>query len=695
MASRSLGQLTLDVVAKIGGYTAGLDKAEKEAKKRAAAIEKAFDGAATAVGVAFGAMAVAATAAFTAIQAGINVAADFQDLAEETGASAEALASLAVAAGTAGVDMSSVAAASIKLTKSLVGVDDESKAAGAALTALGIPIEEFKRLAPEEQIDRLSKAFAQFEDGAGKTAVALDLWGKSGAEQLKVMKALEEQGGRTNILTTEQIKLADDFADAQAKALTELKLYSAAAATEFIPTINAVISVAKDLIKETLGISDSMTQLERNQAIRNFAENTVAGLARIADLAQIVARGFAIVGNAIGATAATAGFLAQGEFMNAARTQINGAKDLFNQVVGIGDNLISDRLKKAQAAQKQIAAITQAPLPALNYGGRTTGGGARGSRAGGGRSSARAPVDEAQRYLEGLQKQLEKTQELSVQEQLLQDIQMGRLGKVSEAQKDALLSVAGQIDAAKALEAQEKANNKAVEEQLKLRQQLEEEGARFTESFLTPQEKNAKAIENVNRLLDEGVISMETATRAIQSYRKEVEESNKQVEEFDEFTKNAIKGSQDAIAGFLEDLASGSKKSFREIADDFAAMLVKLAAQSLAADLTKKLFGSAGGGEGGGWLSAISGLFGGARALGGPVISGRMYQVNERGPEVFEAANGNQYMMAPENGRVIPNGGGINQTLNVNIVGTPNPRTPTQIAQEVRRQTNTAARRMG
>ena len=60
-------------------------------------------------------------------------------------------------------------------------------------------------------------------------------------------------------------------------------------------------------------------------------------------------------------------------------------------------------------------------------------------------------ISEAQRYLESLQKQLQGTKDLSVAETVLADIQAGRLGKVSDAQRVALLGVAGQIDAAKRL----------------------------------------------------------------------------------------------------------------------------------------------------------------------------------------------------------------------------------------------------
>jgi hypothetical protein len=377
MASKSLGTLTLDLVARIGGYTAGLDKAEKEAQKRAKAIENAFDSAAAGVGIAFGAIATAGAAAFAAISQGIEEAAKFQDLAEMTGGSAEGLASMAVAAKTAGVEMDSVAQASIKLTKNLTGVDDESKAAGAALAALGIPLQEFKKLAPEQQIDTLTKAFAGFADGTGKTAVALDLWGKSGAEQLKLMKALAEQGGRNVILTEEQIRQADDFADKQAKAKAELSLYASALATQALPAITAFTGALTDTVKELLGVSNATNVLKNNTAVADFAEGAVRVLGFIVDAADGVVRAFQAVGKGIAAQAATVDAALHLDLKGAYNIAKEGVKD----VQEILDRpLFSTKLNQRIAEQKRLAAQATppgAPLPPLKYSGATKGGGSK------------------------------------------------------------------------------------------------------------------------------------------------------------------------------------------------------------------------------------------------------------------------------------------------------------------------------
>lgn len=142
---------------------------------------------------------------------------------------------------------------------------------------------------------------------------------------------------------------------------------------------------------------------------------------------------------------------------------------------------------------------------------------------------------------------------------------------------------------------------------------------------------------------------------------------------------------------------------------------------------------STGGGSGGGWLSTLIGgaaslfggfsnsiaaplanalpgdsldnllrltnNFGGFRAAGGPVAPNTLYRVNEKGPEMFAAANGDQFLLtAGHGGRVVPNGAfgnGFAQTNNITVQGSVDRRTAEQIAAELGRRTRTAMYRMG
>ncbi|MCY1187509.1 hypothetical protein D9M73_285000 [compost metagenome] len=63
---------------------------------------------------------------------------------------------------------------------------------------------------------------------------------------------------------------------------------------------------------------------------------------------------------------------------------------------------------------------------------------------------------------------------------------------------------------------------------------------------------------------------------------------------------------------------------------------------------------------------------GGGRQYGGPVAAGGMYRINETGaPEVFNASNGQQFMLPNRRGEVVSNrdatkgGGGANVQVNV------------------------------
>ena len=59
-------------------------------------------------------------------------------------------------------------------------------------------------------------------------------------------------------------------------------------------------------------------------------------------------------------------------------------------------------------------------------------------------------------------------------------------------------------------------------------------------------------------------------------------------------------------------------------------------------------------------VNTVSGVFGGARAAGGPVTSGRSYLVGEQGPELFTPGT---------SGRIIPNGGSGGVTVNITVNG--------------------------
>lgn len=275
-----------------------------ERQKESEVIGQRIRSGMLAIGAAAATALVAATAAFDSL---IKKAGDFQDMAEKIGDSAQNVASLAVAAGTAGLSMETVVGAANKLTKGLTGVDDESKAAGAAISALGLNIEKFKALSPTDQIEQVAKALDGFQDGAEKSAVAMALFGKSGAEMLPFLKELSQEGGRQNILTAEQIRLADEYSDRQARLRTEISLHAQAIASDLLPALNEFTSTIAELAK------DQEFAATASDALKGALSAAIVIFQTIAIVASDVGFVFKGVGREVGAIAAQLAALGRGD----------------------------------------------------------------------------------------------------------------------------------------------------------------------------------------------------------------------------------------------------------------------------------------------------------------------------------------------------------------------------------------------
>lgn len=704
------GSIIVDLLMRTGSFETDTKRAEKSLDN--------FKKKASDVGAAVGVALVAAAAGAIALSEHlIHVAGDFQDLSEMTGAGAEDLASYAVAAATAGVSMESLGGAMIKLTKNLTGVDDESQAAGAALAALGLNVSEFKQLDPAAQYESVGKALAGFADGAGKTAVAVALFGKSGAEQLKVFKALEEQGGRNVILTAKQIAQADEFADRQAKAGAELKLYAAATVTQALPAVTDLTNALKEQVKQLLGITSATSGLAEDNGIAEFAEKATDAIAFIIDAGQGLTRVFQTIGSAFGGGAAVIAATVKGEFAEAKRIAAEAREDI-DRILGA--DLFSQSLEKVRAARKaaQSGGAGAENKPKLNFEGAQKPGGDK--------------LTEAERYLENLQKQAEATLNLTTYEKLLADIQSGRLKISGKVTKDQLEAAATQVDQLKYEADQRKRLEDAIVEErearLKSADAALEEAKKLTEGNAALQEEilligasaearlalekarisSAIAVAKDKLATLEGTDALGLETQAVKDQiaalerrlqllgdkaaKEEFVKQQEQMREELQRTRDTIEGT---LGQGLEDALNGN---FKSIGDLFTRMLNRMVAEALAADLMDAVFGkSPGGRSGGGGLSGLFSLlgsafgggsanaFGGASsagfgsgagfgnldlggflAEGGPAMAGTPYVVGERGPELF---------VPNTNGRVMPNkpstwAGSSDRPIQVSVVQT-------------------------
>lgn len=122
---------------------------------------------------------------------------------------------------------------------------------------------------------------------------------------------------------------------------------------------------------------------------------------------------------------------------------------------------------------------------------------------------------------------------------------------------------------------------------------------------------------------------------------------------------NAFSSMEDAVANF----ATTGKLSFSDFAKSIIADMARIATRQAASGLLSSLAGSALGAYfGGGGVTAGAGSFGSSigsalvegRASGGPVDPNTLYEVNEKGPELFSQGGRSYLMTGAQGGSVTP-----------------------------------------
>ncbi len=189
---------------------------------RAAARLKAFGAGITSIGTRLAGLGAGLVAPFLgAAKLFADMGSDLVDMSQRTGTSVEALSELGFAAEQSGSDFATLAGSLNKMQKFLVTAAEGSQGANDALAQLGLSMGDLGRLAPEDQFSLIADRLSQIENPALRTAMAMQIFGKSGAKLLPLMqggaKGIEElrQQARDLGLTmsTEDAQAAEEFGD--------------------------------------------------------------------------------------------------------------------------------------------------------------------------------------------------------------------------------------------------------------------------------------------------------------------------------------------------------------------------------------------------------------------------------------------------------------------------------------------------
>ncbi len=238
---------------------------------------------------------------------------------------------------------------------------------------------------------------------------------------------------------------------------------------------------------------------------------------------------------------------------------------------------------------------------------------------------ARDPFAESKRYLDNLQRQLDKTKSLSIEELTLAEIQSGRMGKVNPALEKQLLATSRLLDLQKSEKDNLKASEDAARKAADAAEKLFSEAQKYTQQVETPVEKLARELEELGRAVENnplisGEVAQRLSTKYWEEYTASIVDATVATKELDDFTKEAAKNIQDSIGNGLVDVMEGN---YKQIGDGFVKMINRMVAEAIAADISRKLFGDlvpggTGKGAGTSLLSSFgSMLFGSGASSGG------------------------------------------------------------------------------
>lgn len=591
-----------------------------------------------------------------AILAGVKNVADgfdrLNDAADATGEKIEVLSALEDLARRNGGSLEQVEDALIKINKALGDTDPDSETAR-ALAAIGLSAAELRRQSPGDALKAVATALAEVANDGEKSRITMALFGKSIREAAPFLNDLAEAGELNNSVTEEQAKAAEKFNKNLFELQTNVSNAARGLVGQLIPAINSYIATVKRAASE--GAPTFITELLAELSGARYA----IAVSKVEDLQEALTKdpGNAAIAQALRAARSEADALGRAA---------QGANDKLRALVG------QDAAPEAGAGRGFVNPELVKPSARI---------------ADPAKKKSTAP-SEAERYLEQLDRQLEKTYDLSAAEQALLDIQNGRISGLTPALQAEILARARLIDLNKqeldARTAEVDVRSRAARAALDgldalNKQNLELEGevrriglteaaitdlelARINDAIATKQQTIAK---QEAAGVDERQLQVLNAEIDALRRRKEllVEKVDKNAQEearkaVDEVASGARSTLADSIEqGLLDGFRRGESLAdvfLRELKAQFAKTVLSPVIQPIAQagnqligsimDSVLGYLGLGGGGfkafdpngtpiTSGGGLGGYG--LGGGRANGGPVRAGVPYWVGENGPEPF------------------------------------------------------------
>lgn len=389
--------LSLDSTA----FISGANKAQKSGKKLETGLA-ALGSTMRKVGLG---LAVAAAGLGAAIKGQLNAADEMGKAAQKFGVGVEELSRLNYAAKLSDVSLETLGTGLRALSKNMLAASDGSKAAGKLFADLGVSVTDSagKMRSSEAVLQDVADVLSKMPDGAEKTALAMKVFGKSGAELLPMLnggktglQAMAEEANRLGVvIDAKTAKSAENFND----NLTRL----GAAMGGLVMQITAALAPTLEKLSQwAVDVSNAFGQLSPE------TRNMIVQIGAIVGVVSAAAASFGVLGLALSPLTVTISAIAAGalliyenwgniaawfsqqwttiktateEAWAAVQAAIGGAIDY---VQGKWDDFVAS-LKAAVQIAKDVATAVKEAMTAtpLAPGGGFEGGGGGGGKSGG------------------------------------------------------------------------------------------------------------------------------------------------------------------------------------------------------------------------------------------------------------------------------------------------------------------------
>lgn len=268
-----------DLTVRIGADSSDLVRGINQAKSSVDGFESSV---LSLTGVLKGLFAGLSVAAFTQfIRGTINAADELGKLSQKLGIGTEELSKLQYAADLAGVSSGELSASLSRLTK---GMSDAAQGTGEAIKgfqALGINVKNSDNTlrSSSEVMGDIADRFANIEDGAGKTALAIAIFGRSGANMIPLLNggrnAIREAGDELSrfggVVTSDAARKAEIFNDNMTRMNVVVKAVGISIANELLPVLTKMSQEFLVAEKNSLTFFDKL-QLGLRSPFKNYQQ---------------------------------------------------------------------------------------------------------------------------------------------------------------------------------------------------------------------------------------------------------------------------------------------------------------------------------------------------------------------------------------------------------------------------------------